>query len=306
MKMRLCAASFAALALAGAHPAQAEELWNAYPLRGLGEGLSVAALPKGVYGVLGTYYAVDDLYDRHGDKIANTDTSAVVVVPAVVVAPGVKLLGADYSFLVAQPVDYTHAPGIAGSHGKGNVGLFNTIVSPVMLSWKRKDVHFRAGVTVYLPTAGSTIKRLRSGSLDNGGLPSGSNFTTIQPDVGVSYLGKGWNATAELHYAVPVSASKDGPDYRYRSGAELAADITLTKTVGKWTLGAGAHQTYQVASDRLNGQRLAGSRGHIIGLGPIVGYQLGPVTLQAIWNKSVSTRSNLAGNFFNVRLIKAL
>lgn len=306
MRKRLCAAALVACAAAAPPAAQAEELWNAYPLRGFGEGLSVAAPPKGVYGVLSTYYAIDDLYDRHGDKIANTDTTAVVAVPAVVVVPGVRLLGADYSFMVAQPVDYTHSTGLSGSHGSGNFGTFNTIVSPVNLTWKHKDVHIRAGVTVYLPTAGSTIKRLRSGRMSNGGLPSGSNFTTIQPDLGISFLKDGWNATVDMHYAAPLSASKDGPDYRYRSGAELATDITLTKTIGKWTLGAGGHQTYQLADDRLNGQRLRGTKGHIVGLGPIVGYQLGSVTIQAIWNKSLSVRNNLSGNFIHVRLIKAL
>lgn len=306
MKKRLGAALLAASAACASIPAHAEELWNAYPLRGFGEGLSVATPPKGVYGVLSTYYAIDDLYDAHGDKVPNSDTTAVVAVPAVVVVPGLKILGADYSFMIAQPVDYTHSPGIAGVHGTGNFGIYNTIVSPITLGWKKRDFYLKAGLTVYLPTASSTIKGLRSGSLDNGGLPSGSNFTTIQPDVGISYLHQGWNATAELHYAIPVSSSKDGPSYSYRSGAEIAADITLTKTVGKWTLGAGAHQTYQVAADRFNGQRLGNTKGHIIGLGPIVGYQLGPVTIQAIWNKSVDVKSNLSGNFFHVRLIKAL
>lgn len=142
------------------------------------------------------------------------------------------------------------------------------------LSWKAKDLYVRAGVTVYLPTASDTIRSLRAGRIINGGLPSGSNFTTLQGDLGISYLRNGWNATIDTHYADPVTDSTDGPSYRSHSGAEFAIDTTLTKTIGKWTLGAGAHETWQVQEDRLNGRRVPGSKGHIIGLGPIVGYQL--------------------------------
>ncbi len=307
MRKRIGAALAAASAIWGTAPAQAEELWNAYPLRGFGEGLSVATPPKGVYGILSTYYASDDLYDGNGDKVANTNTDVALAIPIVLVVPGWKVLGADYSIVAGLPLIYTRSPTIAGVRGgKGNVGIFNAIVSPINLTWKAKDVYVRAGVTVYLPTATETIRSLRSGRIRNGGLPSGSNFTTIQPDLGVSYLKNGWNATVDTHYADPITTSTDGPNYRFHSGAELAIDATLTKTVGKWTLGMGAHQTWQVQEDRLNGRRIAGSKGHILGLGPIVGYQLGKVTVQAIWNKSVAIENNVSGNFFHVRLIKAL
>lgn len=307
MTKRICAALAAISAICGAAPAQAEELWNAYPLRGFGEGLSVAAPPKGVYAILSTYYAVDDLYDGNGDKVDDTNTDVALAIPIVLIVPGWKVLGADYSIVAGLPLIYTRSPTIAGQRGgSGNFGVFNAIVSPVNLTWKAKDFHIRAGVTVYLPTATETIRSLRRGRITNGGLPSGSNFTTIQPDLGVSYLKNGWNATIDAHYADPITTSTDGPTYRFHSGAELAIDATLTKTIGKWTLGAGAHQTYQVEEDRLNGRRVAGSRGHIIGAGPIVGYQLGKVTVQAIWNKSFAVENNVSGNFFHVRLIKAL
>lgn len=111
--------------LAGA-PAQAEELWNAYPLRGFTEGLSVATPPKGVYGILSTYYAVDDLYDGNGKKVANTDTDVALAIPVVLVVPGWKVFGADYSFVAGLPLIYTRSPTIAGVRGgKGNFGVFN-------------------------------------------------------------------------------------------------------------------------------------------------------------------------------------
>ncbi|MGI4732494.1 MAG: transporter [Janthinobacterium lividum] len=146
---------------------------------------------------------------------------------------------------------------------------------------------------------------LRAGRITNGGLPSGSNFTTIQTDLGVSYLMNGWKAAVDAHCADPIDTSTDGPTYRFRSGAELAIDATLTKTIGKWTLGAGAHQTWQAQEKTLDGRDVAGSTGHIVGLGPFVDYQLGKVTVQAIWNESVSIENNVSGNFFQVRLIKA-
>lgn len=307
MTNRLGRLALLGAATLAATSASAQELWNPYPLRGFGEGLSVAAPPKGVYGVLSTYYASDDLYDGNRDKVPNTNTDVALAIPVVLVVPGWKVLGADYSIVAGLPIIYTRSPTLAGQRGgRGNVGVFNAIVSPVNLTWKAKDVYIRAGLTVYLPTASETIRSLRAGRITNGGLPSGSNFTTIQPDLGVSYLKDGWNITVDSHYADPITTSTDGPNYRYHSGAQVAIDTTVTKAIGKWTLGAGAHQTWQVEDDRLNGRRVDRSRSHIVGAGPIVGYQLGKVTVQAIWNKSFSVRNNVSGNFFHVRLIKAL
>jgi hypothetical protein len=82
------------------------------------------------------------------------------------------------------------------------------------------------------------------GKLHNGGLPSGSNFAAVEPDLGITWMHKGWNVSAALHAAIPVSAST-APGYRYWSGSEFAADYTITKTLGKWTLGVGGHQINQ-------------------------------------------------------------
>jgi hypothetical protein len=86
-------------------------------LRGFGEGLSIATPPKGVYGILSTYYASDDLYDGNGDKVANTDTDVALAIPIVLLVPGWKVLGADYSIVAGLPLIYTRSPTIAGVRG---------------------------------------------------------------------------------------------------------------------------------------------------------------------------------------------
>jgi hypothetical protein len=286
--------------------AKASELWNAYPLRGYWEGLAMGATPPpGVYGVVSTYWADDHFYGNDGKQAPNSALSTLVVNPIVQWVPGLHILGGDYSAVIAQPLVYTSSPGLSGSIGKGNWGTFNTAIIPGQISWKIRGISLKAGVVLYLPDASSTIKDLRDGSLHNGGLPSGDNFMTVEPNLGVSWIRGGWNLTASFHVDVPVTSST-APGYRYRTGSDFAADYTITKTFGKWTLGAGGHQVEQFEDDRLNGNLYPGHRARLYGLGPIAGYQLGPLNITAIWNRTLTARNTVAGDFLEFRFVTKL
>ncbi|PPQ30540.1 hypothetical protein CCS01_19005 [Rhodopila globiformis] len=302
-----------ALALAGvmsvAGPASAMELWDPH-LRGVDEGLAAGALPPpGVYGVFNNYWASFNAYDNNGKKVPGTGLQAFVAVPIALWSTGIKVLGADFGMAIAQPFDYTSAqPGYGTGVGSGNWGLFNTVLVPGILSWTLGDFHVSTSLSMYLPTATSTLSGLVvHGHNVNGGLPSGNGYFAVQPDFGVSWLHDGWNLSASLHLTVPVTASND-TGYSYKSGNQFSGDYTATKTLGKWTFGLGVHQQNQVSPDSSNGPNVIAPKGNAVnfGLGPIVGYTFGNgVELQGIWNHDVIVRNDVGGDFFNVRLVTA-
>ena len=278
----------------------AEELWDPH-LRGVNEGLAAGALPPpGVYGVLNNYWANYTVRDQNGKSESGTGLTALVEVPIVLWSTGIKILGADYAVAIAQPFDYTSfAPQGSGS---GNWGTYNTILIPGQLAWTFGDFHVKAGLSFYLDDASSTMADLIKGHKLNGGLPSGNGYSTIQPDLGLSWLSNGWNVSADLHVAVPIDSTR-AHNYNYQSGDEFAADYTVAKTFGKWTVGIGFHQENQLNADTLNGVTVAHSTVSNYGVGPLVGYQFGGVNITAEWNHNIYTENDVAGDFFNVRLV---
>ncbi len=300
-------AGVAAAAIAGTFalcaPAGASELWNPY-LRGVNEGLAAGATPPpGVYGVLDNYWTDTTVKNNSGKNIPGATANILVEVPIVLWVPGIKVLGASYSLGIAQPFDYTSAPGVTGHVGSGNWGTFNTVLIPGQLAWTLPQDYFvKTGLELYLPDASSTMPDLRNGKLNNGGLPSGNGYFAVQEDLGLSWLSNGWNLSADMHLAEPVTADKT-TGYNYMSGDEFSADYTIAKTIGAWTFGVGAHQMNQFTADTLNGARLTNHMEESYGAGPMVGYQFGGINVLASWDQNIYTKNDVAGTIVNVRLI---
>jgi len=284
---------------------RAEELWDPH-LRGVDEGLAAGALPPtGLYFINNSYWATYQLYDNAGNRVADTRLDAYVDVPILLWVPGCEILGARYGVAIAQPFDYTSTPGILNLLGVGatdtgpggNWGTYNTILVPGILTWKLPyDFSVAAKLSVYLPDASTTPNDL--GHWTNNGLPSGNGFWTIEPGIGISWLHDGWNISADARISVPFKDT----DTDYQSGNEFWVDYTITKTIGKWTVGLGAYSENQLNQDKHNGVNV-GSEAENFGMGPIVGYNFGPVILQATYNWGIYTRSDVGGDFCNVRMI---
>jgi len=223
-------------------------------------------------------------------------------VPIVLWSTGVKIFGADYAVAIAQPFDYTSAGTAYGSTGGGgNWGTFNTILIPGQLAWTFGEFHVKTGLEFYLGDATSTVNTKNW----HGGLPSGNDYSAIQPDLAFSWLHDGWNISADLHIAFPITSSNTATG-SYHSGNEFAADYTVAKTIGKWTFGLGVHQENQFNADTLAGASVPNSIVTNFGLGPLVGYQFGGIGVVAEWNHNIYTRNDVAGNFFNVRFVVPL
>jgi len=186
--------------------------------------------------------------------------------------PGWTFLGATYDAVIAQPVS---TASIGAPVNVGLTGFHNTYFAPVELSWKLGDSGFfvKSGLAVFAPD-GSI-----SGPTGNSG--PGSPFWTFQPEVIVSYLKDGWNLSAAIYEEFNTANSITG----YRTGDILHADLTATKTFGKWTVGPIAYYEGQVSNDRSSAfynYALGTQRFTLLAAGGLVAYDFGPVSV-AVW-----------------------
>lgn len=271
-------------------PVCAMELWDPH-LRGVNEGLAAGALPpKGLYFINDSYWATYQLYDGHGNSIKGTDLNAYVDVPILVWVPGCKFLGADYGVAVAQPFDFTSFEGL-----EDHWGTFNTVLVPGILSWALPyDFHIAGSFAVYADDA-TSAPRLKGQNY----IPNGNGFWTFEPGIGVSWLHDGWNISADFH----IDFSTENNDTHYQSGNEIWVDYTLTKTIGKWTFGAGAYQENQISDDTKDGKNVLNKTFTNFGAGPIVGYNFGPVIATASYNWGIITHNDVGGDWFNLRFV---
>jgi hypothetical protein len=286
------------------HQAHAEELWP-LDLPSVLVGIPAGVLPPpGVYGQLDNYFAQFYNYNGMGNKATNGAVDALIEIPSVLWVPGIKILGANYAAAVAIPFTYNSYQTLQhATPGPGNLGLFNTLIVPVMLSWMLPE-HFlvRASTNFFLDDASSTMTALVKGDLKNGGLPSGNSFSTFMPSIGVSWLNNGWNISADFRFGVPLG-STSAPNYHYRTGDVFLADYTIAKTFDSWTIGFGASQMNQVQKDTFNGQSVPGSVYRNYSVGPVIGYQLkGGIQITALWAHSVMTTGGVGGDAFDLRL----
>lgn len=283
--------------------AYAAENWTTR-LPGVTEGLASGALPPaGVYFVNETLYTPTHLYSP-GSQNTSVRLDAFVDVPILLWATGQKVLGADYGVAVAQP--FTNITTTNGSISNGTnlgsgFGWYDALVEPVILSWALPaDFHVATQLGIWLP----------NGSKDNRMAVQNSNrYWAVEPGVGLSWLHDGWNASLLLTYDFNFEHSADNPALKdYRSGDQLIAEYSVTKTLGKWSVGLGGYGLKQVEKDELtarNGVKTsaANSEAAKYAIGPIVGYNFGPVIVQAYYHENLKTENYVGGNEFWTRLL---
>ncbi|KMO11934.1 CoxB-like protein [Methylobacterium platani JCM 14648] len=121
-----------------------------------------------------------------------------------------------------------------------------------------------------------------------GYLPSRTGFTTQVPSLthrfALSYVGNDWNLTGHLFYGHflgdrPPPGVATYPDY-------LNLDLTATKKFGKWQVGAVAFASTDLPTG-VAGYRSQGQ----VAVGGLVGYNFGPVNLQAFVTRDVIDRN---------------
>jgi len=232
-------------------------------------GLSIGApLPPGWY------------FENTGSIGNRGDTNSGLAIPVIAWSTPWTLFGGRIEPLIAQPALYV------GNHKAGtfNSGWYNPFVA-AMIAW---DLGGGLGVS-YL--AGAYI--------GFSGHDFGSAFdqNTFRQDIHFTYANNGWTGVANLIFGI-VGDNKAthaaNPDY-------FNYDLSLTKTFGKWSFGPVAFGSADVASPAGHAAQTQ------FALGGIVGYNFGPVIMQAYLTNDV-TQANYGANEtrFWVRLIVPL
>lgn len=218
-----------------------------------------APLPEGVYFVNTLSW---------GDRSLNGPNARVLVdVPVIAWSTPWTILGANFQLLGALPMIHADGPGSADA-----AGLYNPFAAAA-LAW---DLGGGFGFSylsgIYFNAGDKDIR-----------VPA----TTWRQDFALSYTGDGWNLTANLLWGITFDTSKYSPFNSTPNGFNL--DLTATKTIGKWEVGAVGFGSTQY--DLPNGY---GGKQKQFAVGPLVGYNFGPVILQAMLTRDVYQR-NLGG-----------
>ncbi len=218
-------------------------------------GLPVGAqLPVGLYFVNLSSFGVRDTRPL--------DSQSNVNLPTFAWATPWTIADARLQFLFTQPVAASSARGAPYQSGIGQQLL------AAQLAWDLgNDFGFSYLFGGYLPIETRFLTQSAS----------------LTQRFALSYTGDGWNLTANLLHGIFIDDRSPGgtlyPDY-------LNLDLTATKKFGQWQVGAVAFGSTDlptgIGSDRPQGQ---------IAMGALVGYNFGPVNLQASLTRDVVERN---------------
>ncbi|GLK68059.1 transporter [Hansschlegelia plantiphila] len=221
-------------------------------------GLAAGApLPEGVYFV--------NTLDWGVRKLPGTDAKLLVDIPVLAWSTPWTILGANFQVLGALPMIHSDA-------GTSDYGLYNPFAA-VRFAWDLGGGFGASYLSGFYFNAGDKGIRVPA--------------TTWRQDFAVSYTGDGWNLTANLLWGITFDTSKYSPFNSTPNGFNL--DLTATKTFGKWEVGAVGFGSTQY--DLPTGY---GGKQKQFALGPLVGYNFGPVILQAFVTRDVYQR-NMGG-----------
>ncbi|MFC3691845.1 transporter [Chenggangzhangella methanolivorans] len=220
---------------------------------------SGAPLPEGVYFV--------NTLDWGVRKLPGQDAKSLVTIPIIAWSTPWSIFGGNLQLIGATPAIHADGPGAAD-----NYGFYNPILA-ARIAW---DLGGGFGFS-YL-----------SGNYFNVGergirVPA----NTWRQDFAISYTGDGWNLTANLLWGITWDTSKFAGN-KTANGFNL--DLTATKTFGKWEIGAVGFGSTEY--DRPN--NALGGKMKQFAVGPLVGYNFGPVILQAYLTRDVYQR-NMGG-----------
>ena len=233
---------------------------NAFPATAqTGETVGLARgapLPEGVYFVNTLSWGV---------RNTNPDTKLLVDVPVLAWSTPWTILGGNFQLLAALPNAHIDGPG-----GADTYGLYNPFAAAA-LAWDLGNGFGVSYLSGFYFNAGDKNVRVHA--------------TTWRQDFAASYTGNGWNLTANLLWGITFDTSNN---YGGKTANGFNLDLTATKTFGKWELGLAAFGSteYDTPGGRPKQKQFA--------LGPLVGYNFGPVIMQAYLTRDVWQR-NLGG-----------
>lgn len=232
-------------------------------------GLAMGApLPEGVYFV--------NTLDWGVRKLPGEDVKVGVTIPVIAWSTPWSILGGNFQLLVETPAVHADLPGGA----LDNYGFYNPFTA-AKLAW---DLGGGFGVS-YLSgiywNVGDRNIRVRA--------------TTWRQDFAVSYTGNGWNLSANLIWGITFDTDKQ---VKRALGGDISngfnLDLTATKTFGKWEFGVvGFGSTEYDRPRNLRRGPLRVGKTEQFAVGPLVGYNFGPVILQAYLTRDVYAKNTV-------------
>lgn len=220
-----------------------------------GETMGLAAgapLPQGVYFI--------DTLDWGVRSTSPNSTAVGVNIPVLAWSTPWTLLGARVHFLAAAP--------------SAEVGVKNTDYVEGMYN------PFFAGMLAWNLGNGLGFSYMLGGYAGVK-TPVGFDTSSLNQRFALSYTANDWNLTANLIWGIQSQAvtTTENPDF-------VNIDLTATRKFGKWELGAVGYYSTDVSSPVANYARQSQ-----FALGALVGYNFGPVILQAALTTDVAQQN---------------
>jgi len=249
-------------------------------------GSSAGVPPPGIYMFNQVFTYQANIVGPGTPGFPTTHKQVFVDVQGFVFVPGWTFLGGTYDAVALQPwVSASLAP-LPGTTGVTVIGMFNTYIVPVELSWKLGDSGFqvKTGLAMYVPD-GNIIG-------PNGTNNVGNPWWTFQPELIISYLKDGWNISAFLYDEISTKNFQDG----YQQGNIFHVDFNILKTIGKWTFGPVGYYVAQTSADTPSAQNpVNGGEQDRFAVGGMIGYDFGPVSL-SVWGTQEVWQSTRGGS----------
>jgi outer membrane protein OmpA-like peptidoglycan-associated protein len=259
-RLRNCgiAAGLASLAFA-AGPAWANTVEEPGETSGIA---AYAPLPEGGYFLnLGNF----------GVRTTHPNTGLGVDIPALVWSTPVTFLGARLEFLVAQPVIDLNINKTASIYG-----VYYPFVQPILTWDLGGGLSFGGGVGAYLPIRNSVTKAVVG------------RITTVRFNAGINYIDKDWTLAATGAFGLPEGTDNENPAGHHQWAL---LDLTANYSIGKWQVGLGGYGSIDTSEPPgVTGYKQQAQ----FAVGPLVGYNFGPVILQAKLTRDV-TQQNEGG-----------
>jgi hypothetical protein len=249
------------------------------------------------------YYFVDQNVLINGGPVnggsgsfkAPVNVSSYLNIPTLLWSTGWSILGSDqYVMALTQPFLSPQSLTVAGT-SYTSTGAFNTIFSPINLNWKLPNSLFaKVGLAIYADDGYITEDTLASGKKVLAPTSVANDYWTFEPDFGLSYLQGGWDFTGH----VVLDFNTENNATKVQSGDIFYLDLTAGKSIGKWIVGAGGNFTQQFTCDSGSGNTAGCNEVQRVLIGPYIGYNFGPVELDAKAMFAVHTENGANLNFY--------
>jgi len=231
-----------------------------------------------------TYYYADTMKYADGGAIksAPLQNKAVVDTLHFLYTTNQKVLGLDLGVHMVIPLVDLHLRVQQGpvTVSEGKTGVGDITVSPLLLSYHSKNLHYTTGVDIIVPAGSYDKSRLAN---------TGGNYWSFMPLFMFTYLTDGgFEITDKLMYNLNLK----NKDTEYQTGQEFHMDYAVGQHFGhrgdEWTLGIAGAYYKQVTDDKINGRTVttqggvplaagglpvsSGFKGRVFSIGPDISY----------------------------------